>query len=239
MPIMRKTGVSFCTIVLFAGLCVLISCQRGTSPGSNTSPLSPLPTPFFSSGSGQVYAAQIRGAWASGAPYPIFFFDVPRGTTEVKVQKVIYGTQPPLGGVHPRLIEVSQNIVWPGGATAQLLARDFVYDENSGVLLMFNAFLDSSALDTAFYDVFSCAGVGLAYLGNAGGVNVFYNCATPISLNYRELSRNEDGRPIAVLFTWECEGDAYEVKVEMSWGRSDPVYNIDVIRELTATITRY
>lgn len=216
------------------------SCQRNTLPVATVgvSPLSPITVPSQSPEIGVVYAAQIHGAWASGAPYPVFFFDVPQGMTQVNVERVVYGTEPPLGGSHPRLVEVSQRILWPGGAASFLSARDFVYDENSGILLMFNAFLDGSPLDTASYDVFSCPGVGIAYLGDVGGVNIFYNCAVPISINYQELEKNEAGRPIKALFNWECKGNAYEARVEVNWGKSDPVHKIDIISELTATIIR-
>lgn len=236
---MYRTRISAYTSLLLIGVFLLTACQSGGAPVPTIfSPLSPIVTPSSVSAVGQVYAAQIRGAWAAGGPYPVFFFDVPTGTTRISAQRIAYGTQPPLSGAHPRLTELSQAIVWPGGVTSQVLAQDFVYDENAGLLLMFNAFLDGSSLDTASYDIFSCAGVGIAYLGDAGGANVFYNCAVPISIQYQELSRNETGRPTEALFTWECESNAYEVNVTMTWGKSDPVYNIDVITGLTAAITR-
>lgn len=236
---MYKTRISAYTSLLLIGVFLLTACQsRGAPAFPVVSPLSPIATPFSVSAVGQVYAAQIRGAWAAGGPYPVFFFDVPPGTTRINTQEIVYDTKPPLSGTHPRLAKLSQTIVWPGGFTSQILARDFVYDENSGLLLTFNALLDDSSLDTASYDVFSCPGVGIAYLGDAGGANVFYNCAVPISIQYQEFSRNETGRPTEALFTWECESNAYEVNVTMTWGKSDPVYNIDVITGLTATITR-
>lgn len=228
-------------ICLFTiSILLLASCQRNVLPvvKVGVSPLSPVMALSHGLDIGQVFAAQFHGAWASGAPYPVFFFDVPKGTTKISVERVVYGIEPPLGGFHPRLVEVSQRIVWPRGATSLLLARDFVYDENSGILLMFNAFLDGSPLDTASYDVFSCPGVGIAYLGDARGVNIFYNCAVPISISYKELEKNDADRPTKAFFNWECEGDAYEVRAEMNWGKSDPVYKIDIISKLTAIIVR-
>ena len=229
--------VSLHTVALLTSVFLLASCQCGASLDS----ISPLSSPMSSSSvsaPGNVYVAQIHGAWASGAPYPVFFIEVPYGTTWIYVQNVTYSTQPPLKGTHPRLTKVSQSIVWPGGTTSQVFAQNFVYDENSGILLMFDAFLDNSALDTASYDLFSCPGVGIAYLGDVKGVNIFYNCATPTSINYQELNKNEAGQPTEALFNWKCEGNIYEVKVTMSWGKSDPLYSIDVITGLTATITR-
>jgi hypothetical protein len=232
-----RTRVAY---LFISSIFLLASCQQNAPPVATigVSPLSPIAVPSKGPEIGKVFAAQIHGAWASGAPYPVFFLDVPKGLTEVSVERVVYGTEPPLGGSHPRLLEVFQRVVWPGGVTSLLSARDFVYDEGAGILLMFNAFLDGAPLDTASYDVFSCPGVGIAYLGDTGGVNIFYSCAVPISINYQELEKNEAGRPTKALFNWECEGNIYEVRAEMKWGKSDPVYKIDIISELTATIIR-
>lgn len=221
--------------------CLVVSCRQA-SPGLSTSPLpmSPVTTPPPSAvlEKGMVHAAQFRGAWASGYPYPVFFFDVPQGTTTMTLQEVVYATEEPLGAVHPRLEKVAHEIVWPGGATSQVLATNFYYDENQEQLLTYEATFDDTSIDTAGFDVFVASGVGIAYLGDSKGVNIFYNCASSTSIDYQELSANEAGLPTEAVFNWGCEGDVYEVRVETTWGKSDSDYNIDVITGLTATITR-
>lgn len=226
------------TLICIGLVSILVTACQQKSPFYVISPLSPAVTPKPISTGGKIYGAQIlNSAWAPGAPYPVFFYDVPVGTTKVIVQDIAYGVEKPLADVHPRLEKVSQRVIWPGGETAQVIAADFIYDEQSGTLLTYNATMDGLPLET-FYDIFSCPGVGVAYLGDVKGVNIFYNCATPISIQYQELSKDEQERPTEAFFRWDCEGNSYETHTIIGWGKSDLVYQIDVITDLTVTITR-
>ena len=243
---MFNTRRLFCIGILVLVGCLLVSCGKDTSPESTTSPLSPLATSIVPSDAspvtdletGQVYAARFQGAWASGYPYPIFFIDVPPGTTELVVEEVVYGAEEPLNAVHPRLNKVAQKIEWPSGGTSQVLATDFYYDETQGSLLAYSAAQDGTSIDTVAYDVSSSSGVGISFLGDTGGPNIFFNCPSPTSINYQALATNEAGKPTQAIFDWACEGDSYTVEVEATWGKSDAQYGIDVIDELTAKITR-
>lgn len=245
---MNYTKLLSCFCILLLAASVLVACGRDGEPESTTtvSPLSPVavpPTrsassPALTSETGQVYATRFYGAWASGYPYPVFFIEAPPGTTQVVLEQVVYGTEEPLSGVHPRLEKVSEKIVWPSGATSQVLADEFFYDAAEGTMLTYNANFDGAALDTVAHDVSSADGLGISYLGDTGGVNVFFNCSTTTSMDYQESGVNEQGKPTQAVFSWECEGESYTVEVETAWGKSDPDHNIDVIEKLTATITR-
>ena len=118
------------------------------------------------------------------------------------------------------------------------MATDFHYGETGGILLTYNATFHNNPLDTVAHSVFSSEGVGIAYLGDTAGVNIFFNCATPISMVSKQLSATEEGRPTEATFGWKCNGDDYKVQVETAWGKSDPKHNIDVITALTASVTR-
>jgi hypothetical protein len=245
---LNYTKLLACFGIVLLAASVLVACGRDGEPESTAtmSPLSPLAVPPTRSASlpatapemGQVYAARFYGGWASGYPYPVFFIDAPPGTTQAVLEHVVYTSEEPLGGLHPRLEKVSEEIVWPSGATSQVVADEFYYDAAEGTLLTYNATLDGVALDTVAYDVSSADGVGIAYLGDTGGVNVFFNCSFSISIDYQELGVNDQGKPTQAVFSWECEGESYKVEVESAWGKSDPEHNIDVIEKLTATITR-
>jgi hypothetical protein len=245
---LNYTKLLSCFGMLLLAASVLVACGRDGEPESTAtmSPLSPMAVPpTRSAGSpetaletGQVYAARFHGAWASGYPYPVFFIDAPPGTTQVVLEQVVYASEEPLSGVHPRLEKVLEEIVWPSGATSQVVADEFYYDAAEGTLLTYNATLDGASLDTVAYDISSADGVGISYLGDTGGVNVFFNCSITTSMDYQELGVNEQGKPTQAVFSWECEGRNYTIEVETAWGKSDPDHNIDVIEKLTATITR-
>lgn len=237
--------VFYVAILLLVGSSA-VSCGQGASPAPPVSPLSPTvtrtdPHTMRTPGSveiGQVYAAQFRGSWASGYPYPVFFLDIPYGTARFTLVEVAYGSADPLNQAHPRLDRVVQEVIWPDGNVSQLIAENFYYDEVQSLLLTYNGALDGIPLETATLDVSSARGVGIAYLGDTGGINVFYNCVSPISIDYEESAVTTDGRPTEAAFSWECKGDAYEVETQVTWGISDPEYNIDVVTGLTAVITR-
>ena len=223
-----------------------VSCGSRVSPESPATELASIPSPATETAAstrvpgptGQVYAAQIRGQWASGYPYPVFFLDLPRGTATLTLSEVIYGSSPPLNEAHPRLVRVVEEVIWPNGSISQLVAQDFYYDETEGLLLWYSATLDGIPLDTVSYDIFAAQGVGIAFLGDTGGVNVFYNCSSPTTIDYQELATNEKGHPTVGNFQWQCDADSYDMHVEVVWGRSDPHQDIDVITGLSATITR-
>jgi hypothetical protein len=136
------------------------------------------------------------------------------------------------------LEKVVQEVIWPDGSISQLIAEDFYYDEAEDLLLWYSATLDGIPLDTVSYDIFAAQGVGIAFLGDTGGVNVFYNCSSPTTIDYQELATDENGHPTAGNFQWQCEADSYDMHVEVVWGRSDPHHDIEVVTGLSATITR-
>lgn len=231
---------------VLVAVCSSVSCGSHVSPGSSATELASIPSPASETAvstrvpgpRGQVYAAQIRGQWASGYPYPVFFLDLPFGTATLTLAEVVYGSSPPLNEAHPRLEKVVQEVIWPDGSISQLIAEDFYYDDTEGLLLWYSATLDGIPLDTVSYDIFAAQGVGIAFLGDTGGVNVFYNCSSPTTIDYQELATDENGHPTAGNFQWQCEADSYDMHVEVVWGRSDARYDINVITGLSATITR-
>lgn len=244
-----KRSVLVVGVVLLTGI-LLVSCRQDVTPTRSEMPLSVVPTPSAlssplvasispaESGTGHIYAAQFRGEWAAGYPYPIFFLDVPPGTTRWTLDDVTYGPGEPLNGVHPRLREVAQTAVWPSGSASRVVAENFVYDETTGLLLKYDATQDEASLDTAAFSVSLSQGVGISYLGDTGGVNVFYNCSSPIHIDYQELSANPAGRPAEAVFEWDCGGDHYHISVQTTWGKLAAGSQIDVIQSLTAEIVR-
>lgn len=233
--------------LVLAGVSSSASCGSRVSPESSGTQFLSIPSGASDAtastsvpgDAGQVYAAQIRGQWAPGYPYPVFFLDLPVGTSSLLLREVVYQSeQEPLGGSHPQLEKVVQTITWPDATTAVVAAENFTYDEAQGVLLSYSASLDGIPLDTASRDLFAAQGVGISFLGDTGGVNVFHNCSSGTTIDYEELASDEHGRPTAANFQWQCEADSYDMHVEVVWGRSDPHYDIAVIIGLSATITR-
>jgi hypothetical protein len=244
-------GLNVWTLLLRAALVLTagslsLSCGTSMFPEPSTTQLASTPSPMTETGqstrvptpAGQVYAAQIRGQLAPGYPYPVFFLDLPSGAATLTLSEVTYGSSPPLNEVHPRLERVIQEVTWPDGSISQVAAQDFYYDETACLLLSYVATLDGVPLDTVSYDVFTTPGVGIAFLGDTGGVNVFYNYGATTTIDYQELATDDHGHPTEASFRWQSDADAYHVHVQMSWGVSDPSYGIAVITGLTAAITR-
>jgi len=238
----RNYSVFACVGILMLVCFFLVSCGRTKPTKITTSPLSPvatsLPAATVSSSAevGQVYVAQFQGAYASGYPYPVFFFDVPKGTTTLTLRNVTYEAKEALNGVHPRLEKVLQEVAWPGSKTVQILATAFRYDESQGTLVAFNVTVDNLPLDNGVYDILASRGVGIAYLGDTGGVNIFHNCGMSTSISHQDLS-TADERPTETLFKWSCGDSSYEASVKMTWSTS-PGSNIRIINGLTASIIR-
>lgn len=212
-----------------------------------TSPLSPPAMPENAESSDtdeetlqpKVLAARFHGDWAPGYPYPVFFYDVPYGKTTVVLDTVQYSENGELvNEAHPRLEKVELSILWPDGSESVLQADSFVYDETQGVLMTYDAYENSQSLETYAVDVRAASGVGLAFLGDTSGINVFHNCTDSTVISREQLATDESGNPTESIFRWECQGDSYETKVEMSWGVVNVEQNVDVITELLMTISR-
>jgi hypothetical protein len=227
-------------IVLFQ-IFLLSSCYRDSSKSIIITPISTIKIIEKHEQINElINAAKFYGLWASGYPYPIFFINAPIGLSKMKLEDVRYDDYL-LGDSHPALKSVRFIYKTPENIDYELIATDFTYNSESSLLINYSAYVNKVKIDTQGYDVSLAPGIGLSFLGDVGGINLFYNCQENYHLDYSEIDKSPSGLPLVSEFKWQCMEIKYIVRVSANWNENFQINGkiIPIIQNLEAEFDRH